>query len=494
MFIGLDIGTSGTKAALIDEKGTAVDLCQVPYGFSNTDCGYRELNGDTVWKAVKTCLQAVGAKHRVRTITVSALGEAVIPINRQGEPLNPGITGTDIRGAAQLSCLEAAVGRSRLTDITGLNLSTIYSANKLMWIREHKSRLYEHAWKFVTFQDFILYKLTGQSCMDYSMASRTLLFDVKNKKWSKEILKAAALDQEKLSEPVRAGTCAGVLIAAVAEELGLKRDVKVIVGTHDHICNAIGCGAVHYGDCANTVGTTEGLTAILERQQLHAETIEQYQISCEPFVVPSIYNTVAWSNTSGVLLKWFAVELLKKESNDEILSCYRQMNESMEPEPTRLLVLPHFSGAATPYMNPNAKGAIIGLTLHTRTEDIYKAIMEGTNLELSLILDCLRRTGLRVPEITATGGALSRQLLQIKADVLGIPVHTVKNQQTGTLGGAILGAVADGVYTDLFEAVKEMVVRADTYEPDKERNRFYKERRKHYRELYQRLKDINEDL
>lgn len=494
MYIGLDIGTSGTKAALYDEEGIQKAAWQQNYGFSNTDQGFRELDAAAVWKAVVCCLQKTAAGERVKSITVSSLGEAVIPINQEGEPLYFSITGTDVRGEKQLDILQNLIGKERLVEITGVNLSSIYSANKILWIKDNKRELYESTWKFVTFQDFVIYRLTGESRIDYSMASRTLLFDIATKDWSPEILEKTGISSKKLSTPILAGMEAGVVKTELAGELGIPACVKVIAGTHDHICNAIGSGAIEYGNCANTVGTTEGVTALLKRAQMTTESIEKYQISCEPFVKPDMYNTVAWNNTSGVLLRWFAEELSGWDKKTDIGTMYQLWNRKMPSEPTKLLVLPHFSGAATPHMDKNSKGAVIGLTLGTRAEDIYKALMEGANYELLFILNCLKKAGLEVSKVIATGGALSAELLQIKADILGIPIHTVESRQTGTLGGAILGAVADGAYSDMKEAAGKMIREAEIYFPNTARAEIYKERAACYRDLYAALAGIHHQL
>ena len=161
------------------------------------------------------------------------------------------------------------------------------------------------------------------------------------------------------------------------------------------------------------------------------------------------YNTVAWNNTSGVLLKWFVNQMVQEEKPEDIISTFAKMNAKMSTEPTDLFVLPHFSGAATPYMDSESRGAVLGLTLDTKREDIYKALMEGANYELAVILDDLQHAGLQLRKIVASGGAISPELLQIKADILGVPVYTVKNRQTGTLGGAILGSVVSGEYLSL---------------------------------------------
>lgn len=491
MYIGLDIGTSGTKAELIDGVGKVIDAHQISYSFCNTENGYRELDATAVWNAVLTCLMKAGQKRPVKTITVSALGEAIVLIDQNGLPMAPSITGTDARGADELKEMIHILGEEALMDITGLNLSTIYSVNKILWLKKHNRRIYEGAWKIVTFQDYIIFRLTGTAAIDYSMASRTMMFDISKNDWSEEILQKAGIDRTKLSRPCRAGTVVGTAAPSIAQEMGLGPNIRIVAGTHDHICNAIGAGAADYGECVNTVGTTEGLTALIKRPQLYTDGIKAFQISCEPFVRPDMFNTVAWNHTSGVLLKWFAREFAEnKYGNTDLMEIYRRLNGEMKPLPTDLLVLPHFSGAATPHMDENAKGVILGLTLNTHSSDIYKALMEGANYELALILDCLKQSGLEPKKLIAAGGALSDKLLQIKADILGCEIYTTGSRQTGTLGGAILGAVASNDFTDISEAVHKMVKKADVYEPDSVNHRRYKERFMIYRDLYERTRPI----
>ncbi len=449
------------------------------------------MNAQEIWKAAEGCLRAVGQGKEVRTITVSSLGEAIVLIDQNGNPLAPGIGGTDERGKEELDWLKEKLGERMLTEVTGQNLSTIYSVNKILWVKKHKEQWYEEAWKILTFQDYIIYRLCGEAVIDRSMASRTLLFDINTNNWSEKILSVTGIDREKLARVQPAGSEAGELTSAEAVRLGLPRQVKIVVGTHDHICNAIGSGVCDEGSCADTVGTTEGLTAVLLREQLSSEHIEKYQISCEPFAVSGLYNTVAWNNTSGVLLKWFVNEFVREERPETILQTYDKLNAVMGKEPTSLFVLPHFSGAATPYMDSASKGVILGLTLGTKREDIYKALMEGANYELSMILEGLVQAGLRPKKLVATGGALSPNLLQIKADILNLPVATVKNRQTGTLGGAILGTVADGFYTDIRAAVSHMVQEADLYEPDQRRSTIYREKRNVYQQIYPAVAKIS---
>ena len=492
--IGLDIGTSGMKASLFDETGRELAYHRVPYGFSNTDDGYRELDADRVWQAALTCLTAVAGAGSPVSVTVSSLGEAIVPVNEDGAPLCPGITGTDRRGSAELEELARAAGEAQLVEITGQNLSVIYSANKILWLMRHRPALYRKAHKILTFQDYVIFRLCGEAVIDRSMACRTLLMDRQSADWSPRLLALTGIDREKLARIVPAGTVAGILREDVRSAAGLPRGVRVVAGTHDHICNALGCGVLRPGDCSNAVGTTEGLTAVLEGEWLTAEQIARCGISKEPFAVPGLYNTVAWSNTSGVLLRWFALQMARERPPEELLDTYDALNEIMPSEPTGLLVLPHFSGAATPWMDERSRGAVLGLTLDTRREDLYKAIMEGTNYELKLILECLEEAGLKTSRVVSSGGAATPKLLQIKADVLGLCIDTVKNESTGTMGCAMLGAVAAGDFASLKEAAEAMVRPGRRYEPDPRRSAVYAQRMAAYRSLYPAIRPISRML
>ena len=467
---------------------------QVSYSFSKIAGGYRELDAQGVWEAAEKCLYEAARGQYVESITVSALGEAIVPIDREGRPVGPGITGTDIRGAEELREIEEAFGIRTLTDITGLNMSTIYSANKILWMKKYQPEIYDKAYKILNIQDYIIYRLTHEAVIDYSMASRTLLFDVNKKDWSDALLSWCGITREKLARPVQAGSIAGTLESSLAEKLNLSNSVKIVTGTHDHICNTIGSGVCEAGTCSNTVGTTEGLTAVLERSALTSESIENYQISCEPFAVAGLYNTVAWNNTSGVLLKWFVSQMVQEEKPEDIISTFAKMNVKMSSDPTDLFVLPHFSGAATPYMDSKSRGAVLGLTLDTKREDIYKALMEGANYELAVILDGLQNAVLQLHKIVANGGAISSELLQIKADILGVPVYTVKIRQTGTLGGAILGSVVSGEYASVKKAIKAMVTENQVYEPDVRRNQIYREKFEIYKQIYPSIAEISHNI
>jgi xylulokinase len=499
MYLGLDVGTSGVKATVIDDNGNIRMMAARKYPLYGLENNYRELDSNQVWDSTKSAISEVIGQigpSEIEYITVISLGEAIIPVDKLGQPLMRSIIGSDIRGGEELAWLCQRIEPSELTQITGLNLSTIYSINKILYIRNHFPEVYADTWKFYCFTDFIVYKLTGESVIDYSMASRMLAFDINSYEWSNRILKEASIDPDVFSRPVVTGEIAGQVLDSIAVEIGLSSKIKVLIGPHDHICNALGAGVVKKGDCSNIVGTTEGITAILGKEKLSVTDISVNNISCEPFVLPGTFNTVAWHNTAGALINWFLdVFFGKIRSASQTVEILSVLNQTYSGKPTKLMIQPHFSGSTTKFMDDKAKGTILGLSLSTTREEIFQALLEGASYECMLIVGSLENAGLPVNDlIVSGGGSKSDAWLSIKADMFGKPVHTVECADTGALGGGMLAAVTSKKYNSFEEAAKIMVKKGKTIFPNEENTKIYQERFEMYKELYQKTKGISHIL
>jgi xylulokinase len=496
MYAGLDIGTSGVKAAVYDAAGQELAFYSKSFQLLTKEDGTKELNPNEVLGSAIECLLYIGSKAAIETVTVLSLGEAIVFLDGNEECISNIVVGTDARGQDQLQWLMGKIEKEKLIKITGLNLSTIYSVNKILWFRDNQPQIYNKASRICTVQDYIIGKLSGNYIIDYSMASRTMLFDVTNNAWSEELLSITGIDKKLLSVPVLAGTPAGYIKPVIAEKLSAPASINVLAGTHDHICNALGAGVIDQGWCSDTAGTTEGLTALIGSVKVndsHVSMIDKNQLSFEPFVISNTFNTVAWHNTAGALYRWF-VENIGVPGGDSAVNPYQIIEEKMSPMPSSLLVLPHFSGAATPYMDAQSRGAIIGLSVATRGEHIFQALVESTNHELLMILDCLAKSDIVVRNIVATGAALSHRVLKIKANVLGLPIKTVCCKQTGTLGGAIIGAVFSKAYHTYGEAISNMVKFGKEYMPEPDTHALYMEKHTMYTRLYRQLKELNHEL
>ncbi len=496
MYLGLDVGTSGVKATVIDDSGTIHAISSKSYPLLGLEENHRELDPLQVWESVKTVIHDVLGKadsSDIDFITVASLGEAIIPINKSGLPIMRSIIGSDIRGRKELESVCQQIPPPELTRITGLNLSTIYSLNKILYIRRHLPRIYAETEKFLCFTDFIVYVLTGEYVIDFSMASRTMAFDINKCTWSKYILDKVSVDPNLFSRTAIAGEIVGKILPSIAAETGLPQTVSVLIGPHDHICNALGAGAVEKGACSNVVGTTEGITAILGDEKLSISDISKNNISCQPFVLSNTYNTVAWHNTAGALINWFMNQFFcKNRTPDQTKVILDQLNHAYHGKPTRLLIQPYFSGATTQFMDDKAKGTILGLSLSTTREEIYQALLEGSCYECMLIVEALENASIPVKHLIVNGGgSKSDPWLSIKADMLGKPVYTVDCQDTGALGSAIIAAVANKRFSSVIEAAQNMVRPGKIIEPNMNNNRVYRERFEQYKCLYSQIKDIN---
>lgn len=496
MFLGIDIGTSGVKTTITDITGTVLAYEKRPVQTYGAERGYREICPqevkNTVFESMQKVLRLCGGK-KVDLITISSLGEAVVPVAKDGTVLRNSIIGADARGSEELKQIMDAVGEETLTDITGLNLSNIYSLNKILYLKNHYPRIHQAVWKYMCFTDYMGYLLTGETKIDYAMASRTMAFDARVNEWSERILEKAQISADVFSSPVPGGTLIGTVKKSVRELVGLKAETPVMAGSHDHIYNALGAGAVYPGSCSNIVGTTEGITAILS-QRLDSGIIREKNLSCQPFVLPNHYNTVAWHNTACAMVNWY-VETFFSESGLKKREILDKLNNRAADGPSALMVLPHFSGSTAGVMDEKAKGCIIGLTVTTAKEDVYRAILEGACYECRVIIEAISAAGIPAEKIIVSGGGSRSKLwLQTKADILGRPIFKSGCAETGALGGAVLGAVVLGVFPDLESAVRNMVKPGEMIEPRGKYHKIYEERYEAYKELYMKMKPVNHML
>ena len=495
MHIGLDVGTSGTKACAFDEKGQLFAGAACDYDFSDTREGRREIRPESFSAAVLNTLAEVAGKLKAgghpmpRSVTVSSLGEAVVPLDAQFKPLYNFIVGTDRRGEEESHAAGLLLGNQQIAHTAGVPTGGLYSYGKIAWLREHEPEIFFKAKLWLNVQDYVIKLLSGRALMDTSIASRTMMYDITENRWWKPILKTLDLSEDRLPCVCQAGTVADTLLQDIARRTGLPSSTLVVAGAHDHITNAVGCGVLQPGWSANATGTTEGITAVMN-QRMNPEDIIRCNISCEPFVLLGQYCTVAWHNAAGVLLKWYSREFGRASDGD-----FSGMDTKCPPGPTRLLVLPHFSGGGTPDFDAASKGVIVGLTLGTTRYDLFKALMEGATYELRRILEAMRTCGLRADELVVCGGGANSPVwLQLKSDILNKEVRVPTRAHNGALGNSILGAVACGDFDNIFEAAEAMAGNRPAACPNPENARIYAELAEQYNQLYPALFRVNHQL
>ena len=484
LYMGIDIGSSGCKVSVVNETGELLCFSDRRYSFVHEN-GTSELNPDLVFEETKSAIKEIATKtdlSQLATLSVTSFGEMFVLLDENRKVLANSISYDDHRGGKETDALSEALGEDTIYSITGTTPNAMYSLPKLMWIKKHRPDIYARANKVCLFADFILIKLGAEYHIDYSLAARTLMFDVKDKCWSKKILSYAEIEAEKLAKPVPSGTIVGKISKGLACELGLPEGVQLLAGGHDQSCAALGAGIIKEGMALDGMGSNECIVPCFERAMIN-DTMKRSNLACVPFIIPDKYVTYAFNRTCGTVLDWYR-GLIGNVSYDELLG-------EMEDIPTKKFFLPHFAGAATPYMDDDATGALVGLDLTTTRGQITKGIIEGFNYEIMTNLECLRESGFKVRELYVSGGmSQNDRVLQIKADVLGLPIHRLEHTQTGTMAMAILGSVATNVYADIPAAVAGLVRSSRTFEPDKMQHEMYRKLFEQYKNMYTAVKMI----
>lgn len=505
---GLDIGTTGCKCTVFDEKGLELGKAYRDYPVKRKLSGH-EIDAKVLMGAVYDVIGEMAVTFPdIAGIGVTSFGETFVMTDEKGEPLAPAMLYTDPRGAEECQELVDAfggglAGKKRIAHITGVVPHEMYGLPKMMWQKSHHPEIYSRCKHIFQMMDYVVFSLTGNAVIDYSLATRTMAFDIHSLSWSKEIFDAAGIDMGLMSDAMPTGTDAGCLTKEAASRTGLSTETHVVAISQDQVAAAVGAGAFDGSVGVDGAGTVQCLTPIFERMP-SVEDMMDGKYVIVPYVVPGKYVTYAFSYTGGALIQWCTDTLAKKEKEEaqkkgmsvnayleEQYSRKRSADGMDADGPSGLLLLPHFAGAATPYMDTGAKGAVVGLTVDSTIADIYRACMEGVVYEMYVNYKNVVSAGARPERLHATGGgAHSSVWMQMKADVLGIPMTALKTVDSGTVGSAMLTGVALGLFEDLEAAARVMVAKAKTYEPRPEYHEKYMEVFSRYEKLYSAVRGL----
>lgn len=493
MFIGgLDIGTTGCKLTVFDEKGKQLkkSYCDYPHLIKT---GTYEVDANAILQGVFTVISDIAKEYpNLKGIGITSFGESFVATDNNGNPLKNVMLYTDPRGAEQCVTLCEKLGAEHIADIAGVEPHEMYSLPKVMWLKENEPETYLKADHIFLMEDFVVYHLTGVKQIDYSLATRTMAFDIRNLEWSDEIFEAAGVDKNLFSNAVPTGTAAGRITEDVAKKTGLNSDTVIVCISHDQIAAAVGAGVFDSDTAVDGAGTVQCITPIYDEiPDMRVMTKGKYAVV--PYVIPGKYVCYAFSYTGGALIQWCVNTLCKKEKEaamEQGVSVNQYLEERSE-SPTGLLVLPHFVGAATPYMDNGSKGTIVGMTIDTDVADIYRGCMEGVVYEMVLNMDWLKDSGIHFTSLAATGGgARSEVWMQMKADMLNMPITSLETVDAGTVGSAMLTGIAVGVFADLEEASNVMVHPVKTYEPRQEMHDKYMKYYEKYSKLYDSVRAL----
>jgi xylulokinase len=492
LYIGLDIGTSGCKASVIDREGRVARFARTPYSTTSPQPGYIELDAREVYSAAKKTLAQVAGQD-VCAIAIASFGEAVVPLGADDSVLAGSIYYSDARGSAEADDIKAAMDPHAILEITGMPVGPMFSASKLLWIKKNDPALYAATKRKMLFGEYVSFMLTGERAVDYSLASRTMLFDIRNKEWSGEVAEAIGLDVAGFSPPVQAGTAIGKIRAPLADELGLPRDAIVAVGGHDQAVAALGSGAVSPGESLDSISSSECLAVVLSERRTDP-FMARYGFCCEPHVAPGAFLTLSFNTSAGSAVKWYRDTFEADRfggAMDAGENVYASLDAEIGDAPTEILFLPYVSGSGTPWFDSRTGGAFIGFHQNDGKPELYKSVLEGISYEIKYNETLLEKCGLPLQSIiVAGGGARSEKLMQIKADIMNRRIDVLQAEDVSAVGLALLCAKALGDVGDIGAAAKSMAKVARSYGPDARRAEHYARKLKEYRSVYTSIKSL----
>jgi xylulokinase len=500
--LAIDIGSSRCKSVVFASTGKILARHACAYTPESSAPSHAEIDAERFLQAVCQCSQAVSRNlsDPVRALCLSSHGETFVPVNGRNEAIAPAILNQDTRAKEEAVWLERTFGRKRLFEITGLVAHPMYPVPKLLWLRKYRPNIFIPSVRFLSVIGYVLSRLGLNPYIDYSLASRYLAFDIRQRRWSEEILAATEINSEWLPVPVPAGTIAGKLDAAAASQIGLSAGTIVVLGGHDQPCGGLGVGAIGPGRVADSMGTYECLLAASDQPSLTDAALAA-SLNSYCHVVPDKFVTLAYF-PSGIMIKWFhdllyggvcgesALAEGKDPSDVESLR-YAKLEREVPAGRTGLYITPNLIGTCNPDFNPHARGIISGLGPNTTRCQIYKGILEGLACEMSQMTDILESAVGKFRDVYVTGGGARSALgLQLRAALSGRRLHVMECPEAVCLGGAILAGVASGEYGSLQEAVEIVVRDVSVVLPDDAIAASYGQQAKQYRQLCSALSAI----
>ncbi len=484
--LGVDVGTSGVKVVLIDRNGAVIASASESYPLYTPQPLWAEQDPNDWWhatcRAVRQVLDAAQVSaSQVQGVGLSGQMHGSVFLDEQGEPIRPALLWCDQRTAAECAWITERVGEQQVLQTTLNPVLTGFQAGKIIWLRNHEPHAYARIRRVLLPKDFIRYRLTGEAATEVSDASGTALFDVPKRDWAYDMLDTLELPREWFPKVYESPEITGRVSASAAQATGLAEGTPVVGGAGDQAAGAVGVGVVQSGRASVSVGTSGVVFAHLERPQVDP----QYRTHTFCHAVPGAWHVMGVMLMAGGALQWYRDTFAPEASFETLLEEAAQVPAGAEG----LLFAPYLSGERTPYPDPQARGAFVGLTIAHKRAHCTRAVLEGVAFGLRDSLEILKAMGVPLEELRLTGGGAKSPLWrQILADVFGQPVHTLQAEEGPAYGAALLAGVGTGVWQSVPDACAATVQLASTIPPAPERQAFYETRYAHYRRLYPALR------
>lgn len=488
LYIGVDLGTSSVKLLLMKEDGTVQKIVSKEYSLSFPNPGWSEQNPMDWWTQSIAGLKELTAecdKSQVAGISFGGQMHGLVILDKDDNVIRPAILWNDGRTTEETDYLNNEIGKEKLSALTGNIAFAGFTAPKILWVKKNEPENFAKIEKIMLPKDYLAYRLTGVHSTDYSDASGMLLLDVEHKCWSKEMLEICDVKESWMPKLFESYEKIGTLLPEVASELGFPESCIVAAGAGDNAAAAVGTGTVGAGKCNLSLGTS-GTIFI---------TNEEYGV--DPYnALHSFDHSDGKYHLMGCMLSaascnnWWTKEVLKSEVVKEQNSLAEGDRLAKLGE-NHVYFLPYLMGERSPHNDPSTRAAFIGMSMDTSREDMLQAVFEGVAYGLRDSLEVARKLGLKIERTTICGGGAKSPIWRkIVANVMNVKVDTVEVEEGPAYGGAILAAVADGVFASVEDATSKIVRIKDTTEPEAELVEKYQKGYEKFVKLYPALKDF----
>ncbi|MEM3654156.1 MAG: xylulokinase [Candidatus Bathyarchaeia archaeon] len=486
----VDIGTTGCKVILFDKHGSIVSKASSYFATKYLYAHWAEQNPEDWWYAtvyaIKNALRKVDSK-KVIGISLTGQMSGVVLLNKNKEVIRPCIIWMDRRAIEQAEKVKKRLNEKDVYKITGHRVDPAFFAMKLLWIKENEKSKFNKAKYFLLPKDYIRMKLCNSIATDYGDASGTMLLDIRKRDWAIEFIEDLKIPIEKLPRILEPYEIAGELIESSAKTFGLKHGIPIITGSGDGLCSALGAGVVKQGICHEVTGTSTVVSVCSKSLSYDPEM----RVIMNCYVMPKLWLIEAPMSTTGAILEWFKNNFLIYYNKSRVYGLMSKEASKVGIGSDGLILLPYFMGERSPVWDPKAKGVLFGLTLSHSKGHFLRAILEGVAFSLNQILELFEEIGIKVKEIRSTGGgSRSKVWNQIKANVTGKPVITLKTEETTLLGAMLLALYGLGFYKSLKDASNYIIKIAERNFPDKNIHVKYSKYYSIFKQLYPRLKDL----
>lgn len=464
-FLGIDIGTSGSRAILIDENGTIIASETIEHeAFASPEIGWAEQSPEDWWRASAAAIRAVLAHPAADAEEIAAIGfsgqmHGSVFLGERDEVLRPALLWCDQRTEKQCVEITEKIGAEKLIKLVSNPAITGFTLPKILWLRENKPEIFARVRTILLPKDYIRLRLSGDKASDVADSSGTLLFDVRNRKWSDEMMTAFELNPNVFPKVYESIEITGVVSEKGAAETGLKAGTPLVAGAGDNAAGAIGMGIVEPGKASATIGTSGVVFAVTDEPQI--DPLGRIHTLCH--AIPGRWHNTGVTLAAGLSFKWFRETVATNESYDELTVEAAKINVGADGA----IWLPYLMGERAPHLDPHARAAFVGLTASHTKAHLTRAVLEGVAFSLRDSLEVFKAAGTEIESIRLGGGGAKSELWRrIQADVYGKPVELLEAEEGAAFGAAILAGVGVGAWSSVDEACQKTIRTVQKIEPD----------------------------